>query len=344
MIVNQFKLFNTNLDNDIINYICNNNIMVYSEINNINMISNSLSYDLNKIEFKYNVNNLRIPYYNNKQIISIQIDPTQIYNYISSALLIPYEEIIFGERIQKMADIVLGHKSSIEFNPNNLYFSKALITIDRLNYINQYNKIFVFSHDLNDFYSKFNIKNKIIITHNSDHEISTINDDAQMHYAQNCLITHPKLIPLPIGIENNQWFDHKIFNKVRAMNILKTKHVYFFFNLNTHPSRYYCYQQLKDKLVWNTKKNKEDYFIELASHKYAICPRGNGLDTHRIWECLYLNVIPIIIDADDLHISNLPIIILKDWAEFDINNLEISFKNQQLNKITAGYYNKLINF
>jgi hypothetical protein len=126
------------------------------------------------------------------------------------------------------------------------------------------------------------------------------------------------------------------------MNILKTKSVYFFFNLNTHPSRYYCYHQLKDKLVWNTKKNKEDYFIELASHKYAICPRGNGLDTHRIWECLYLNVIPIIIETDDLKISNLPIIILKNWDEFDINNLEINFKNQQLSKITASYYNKLI--
>ena len=84
MLIKQFKLFNTNLDNDIINYICANDIMVYSKIDKIDMLSFN-RYNLNEIEFRYNENNLRIPYYNNQKIISIQIDPNEIYNYISSA-------------------------------------------------------------------------------------------------------------------------------------------------------------------------------------------------------------------------------------------------------------------
>jgi hypothetical protein len=27
--------------------------------------------------------------------------------------------------------------------------------------------------------------------------------------------------------------------------------------------------------------------------KFCICPEGNGFDCHRLWECLYLDVIPI---------------------------------------------------
>lgn len=344
ILIGQFKIFNDKMNNNIIDYIVNNNIMVYYQIDNIDLLVNSHAYGINEIEFKYDENNFRIPYFENQRIICLQVDPFQIYNYISSTSLLPYKELIFGERIQQVAEIVIGNPSSISFNPNNIYYSKALISIDRLNDLSPYNKIFVFPHDLLSFYNKFNhqIKNKIIITHNSDHEITFINDDIQMQFSQNCLIKHPKLIPLPIGIENNQWFDHKIFDKVRSKNILKTKEIYFFFNLNTHPSRYYCYNLLKDKLEWNTKKNKEEYFMELASHKYAICPRGNGLDTHRIWECLYLNVIPIIIEPDDLKISNLPMIVFKDWSEFDPNQLKANFKNQELNKITFSYYNHLI--
>jgi hypothetical protein len=29
-------------------------------------------------------------------------------------------------------------------------------------------------------------------------------------------------------------------------------------------------------------------------YKYVICPRGNGIDTHRVWEALYLGVVPVV--------------------------------------------------
>ena len=71
----------------------------------------------------------------------------------------------------------------------------------------------------------------------------------------------------------------------------------------------------------------EDALIELKKHKYAICPRGNGIDTHRIWECLYLDVIPIMLKRDYFGIDNLPIIYLNSWDELDVNNINTNFKN-----------------
>ena len=86
----------------------------------------------------------------------------------------------------------------------------------------------------------------------------------------------------------------------------------------------------------NIKLSKEEYFKELKRHKYAICPRGNGLDTHRLWECLYLDVIPIMLKSDSTNISGLPIIYLDKWE--DLGNLTNKFINQQLSKISMSFY------
>ena len=340
LFIEQYKLFNDN--NLMIDYILHNKIMVYGKIDNPNQLINTISINYLDIIFKLNWNNYRIPYYNNKKIVAIKIEPKYIYNYISSFLLIPNHEIITGEKIQNIADIVVGNNSSLTFNPNNFYFSKKMISITNLNDINNYNVIFVFTHDLEDFYNKFNndLNDIIIISHNSDHGLHYIKN-VKFHFGQNCFIKNNKLLSLPIGIENSQWFDHNIFYDIRKMNLTKTKNIYFYFNLNTHKSRHECYNKLKNKLEWNIKRNKKDYFIELAKHKYAICPRGNGLDTHRIWECLYLNVIPIIIKIDYPNFENLPIIVLDSWNDIDKIN-DYSFTNQCSSKLTINNYKEMI--
>ena len=340
LFIEQYKLFNT--DNLMIDYILHNKIMVYGKINDPTELLNTININYMDLIFKFDDRNYRIPYHNENKILAIKINPNYIYNYISSFLLIPNNEIITGERIQKIADIVIGNPNSLSFNPNNMYYSKIMQPINNINNLSNYNVIFVFTHDLEDFYRKFENKlnDKIIVSHNSDHGINYIKD-VQFHLGQNCFIKNKKLLSIPIGIENSQWFDHNLFYDVRKMNISKTKNIYFYFNLNTHQSRHNCYNKLKNKLEWNIKRNKKDYFIELAKHKYAICPRGNGLDTHRIWECLYLNVIPIVIKSDYPNIDNLPIIVLNDWD--DINKIDnYIFNNQCANKLTINFYKDIV--
>ena len=268
----------------------------------------------------YNKQNIRIPYinktintsYKSESILIIKLNVDEnIFDYISSNKLILYEEIIYGERIQLLADIIVGEPSSLSFNPNNPYFSKSMSTIDNLNLsktiddsssLNKYNSIFVFTHDLEKFYSKFGqeMDDKILITHNSDEPVNK-EYKCKLHLAQNCFLDN-KIISIPIGIENNQWFNHDLLKNVINMTIEKTNLIYFNFSLSTHGSRFDCYNKLKDILKQNSKKPKQEYFKELASHRFAICPRGNGLDTHRLWECYYLDVIPIIIKADFINI------------------------------------------
>jgi hypothetical protein len=329
----QYLLFNNELNN-----IYHDKVMVYCQCQD-EIINYQTDYD--NIIWHYNDQNYRIPYINNIKINAIKLsDGDNPYDYISSCKILDDNEIISGERIQKLADIVLGVESSLAWNPNNIYYSNKLGNINHINDISMYNIIFVFTHDLELFYDKFKdqIENKTIISHNSDHEITYIKN-VKMHLAQNCLIKNPKLISIPIGIQNLQWFDHNIFFSVKNMNVKKTKNIYFNFNLSTHHSRQTCYDILKDKLQWNDFKNKKDFYIELKSHKYAICPRGNGIDTHRLWECIYLDVIPIVIKEDFPNIDNLPIIILENWNE--INKIN-AFSNQKLSKITQNYYRNIL--
>ena len=148
------------------------------------------------------------------------------------------------------------------------------------------------------------------------------------------------------------WFNHDILHRVRKrQDIPKTKGIYFFFSLGTHPSRQECYHALRNRLEFNQPRAREDYFVELKRHRYAICPRGNGLDTHRLWECLYLDVIPIMLKTDSVNIGNLPVIYVDSWDDLDTTFLNIMndandnstsdtvrFKNQNLSKITMSHW------
>jgi hypothetical protein len=326
--------------------------MVYTKLNDNNFTKINTNIQLDEIKWVYNNQNIRIPYinktintsYKSESILIIKLNSDEnIFDYISSNKLIPYEEIIYGERIQSLADIIVGEPSSLSFNPNNPYFSKSITNIDNLNLLNKYKSIFVFTHDLDKFYLKFGqeMSDKILITHNSDEPVDKIYK-CKLHLAQNCFLDN-KIISIPIGIENNQWFNHDLLKNVINATIEKTNLIYFNFSLSTHGSRIDCYNKLKDILKQNSKKPKEEYFKDLASHRFAICPRGNGLDTHRLWECYYLDVIPIIIKSDFINIPNLPMIILNDWSELDMSKLNhISFNNLKNSKITMSYYKNII--
>lgn len=363
VIANQYYLFNHDQSEDASSFIAhlvNEKLMVYAKMDKIDTHEPSNTHyhhRLQDIEWRYDNNNLRTPYYEDQPLNTIQLgEQDNVYDYISSASVIACnDEIICGENFLKLADCFIGSIYSLNANPNTHRFSKQNIHIDCINDTDELfiacKRIFVKTDDIQHFYNRFhnNLEDKVIITHNSDHEISREGfsehiKKVKKQYSQNCLFADDtaKLVPIPIGIENRMWFDHEILHNVRRrIDIHKSKNIYFYFSLHTHASRHDCYNTLKEKLEFNQSRSREDYFVELKRHKYAICPRGNGLDTHRLWECFYLDVIPIMLKSDCVNIDNLPIIYLDKWSDLDVNNLAsdatvVSFKDQALRKITIS--------
>lgn len=58
------------------------------------------------------------------------------------------------------------------------------------------------------------------------------------------------------------------------------------------------------------------YYEQLARSRFCISPEGNGIDTYRAWEALYLGAVPIVMDSVHLRsFSDLPIVYTTNYEE-----------------------------
>jgi len=241
-------------------------------------------------------------------------------------------EYISGYKIQLLCDKFISSQESLNYNPYiTTEHPKSLIINTLIEPYDNPKIIYCCSEDLLILKQKLDLfKNPfILVSHNSD--INIINNDDYIYignhskiikwYTQNLLMEHYKIELLPIGIANPQW-EHGNMNLIsKAYNHCQNKinNVYFYCTINTnYNKRNECYLKL-NYIPFANFKPVSEYFNYLATFKFAICPEGNGIDTHRLWECFYLYVIPIVIDNIFIRkvqkTYNLPMIILQDWDE-----------------------------
>ena len=65
-------------------------------------------------------------------------------------------------------------------------------------------------------------------------------------------------------------------------------------------------------------------------------PEGNGIDCHRMWECLYLKVIPICHrNILTEHFSKLfPIILVDDWKDKNEPGMDVNYLEENYSKLS----------
>lgn len=259
------------------------------------------------------------------------------------------EDIITGEKFQELADVsisMLEHKEfeskNVEWldintydygffkNPSLIYLNSSLINRTKP-------KLIACKLDKKMTYwrNKFSL-----ILHNSDQDFSPHhirllrNPYLEKIYTQNCNVSHEKVIPLPIGIANSRWKhgDLKTLCDVANKKVKKTKNIYYNFTVEggMRPEYRVECKKVADNLKLELNKNLpyKKYLQDLQKHKYCLCPSGNGLDTHRLWECLYLGVIPITIESTFIKnfSDDFPIYLLKKWSDLDLELLEKEYK------------------
>lgn len=213
--------------------------------------------------------------------------------------------------------------------------------------------------DVNNFFKTIDIKNEfILISHNSDGkvdincnrydaDVSLMPDNLIKWYAQNVNFYHPKIESIPIGLENSMWFPelNKI-PKITSKN-LETKTIKNYVYLNVNPNT-----NLRDRTeVYNLFKNKDfvtseygsngigydNYINNIYNHKFVLCPEGNGIDTHRLWETLYLKSIPIVKrNINTKYYEDMPILFVDNWCDITKELLD-----EQLSKWNKNNYEKL---
>lgn len=168
----------------------------------------------------------------------------------------------------------------------------------------------------------------ILIQHNGDRQTDEtiaplVDDKIYRFYAQITTVVHPKIIPIPIGINN---MHHGVDGFWWLMKRRITKHklprIFYHFSNQTNPKErepaaaYFKTLPTMDTI--HTFIGYSTYKDILGSYMFTASPAGGTLGSHRTWEALYLRTIPIVkrtVDAESCVARGLPLWILDDWHE-----------------------------
>lgn len=209
---------------------------------------------------------------------------------------------------------------------------------------------------------RFSKRKYILISHMSDYPINSDRfkskpDCIVKWYAQNATYDHPDLIPIPIGVENHKGASKGIFtdhtwlkeNFEKLKNKDKDNQLYCNWNPNTN-------QKVRGPLVEHLKTNGLPVFLEsglsyqeycsnMSDHQWVVCPPGNGVDTHRLWEALYLGCFPITLKHNIYKNYDLPILQVDKWDDVNKDLLEDhldKWKSKKYQMHNMDYWTNLI--
>jgi hypothetical protein len=213
----------------------------------------------------------------------------------------------------------------------------------------------------------FFLKNKpfakvTLIIHNSDQtfteeDYKRVEPFVNKVYAVNC--EAQTAIPIPLGFRDDQYASHDVLWKIRrepqiertipvllnfliATNPVERGAVFDFFKDKPfcHSDPEYIHMAYEKSLTFadkTVKQKREEFYRSLKRSRFAICPAGNGKDTHRVYECIFFGVIPIVKTSflDRLY-RQLPVWIVNDWSDITAekvsNYIPIRFEDYPLLK------------
>lgn len=281
------------------------------------------------------------PYLNGLPLVNLHIHSKELSRWLSpsnnlSATMSMIEEYITGERIQSLCDVYCGLEEDFEYNRAAAWGREKRFDLSApARPWSNPRRIFCYAHRL-DYFRKWLpfLQNPfVLVTHNSDENITAACADILSHpllvamYSQNVLYNHPKLFCLPIGIANKMWAHGNLgaLEAVRALKVAKTRGFYFYFAVGTNrAAREPCKASLERKgLRFGSSQPYNTFLADLAAHKFAICPAGNGIDSHRLWECLYLGVTPVVLRNafTEIFAASFPCVVLDSWEDFDAERI-----------------------
>jgi len=256
-------------------------------------------------------------------------------------------EHVTGERLAGIAQAQMGYAH----NPSHeRMLLRAKICYCKLDYIFKAFEIF-----------RNRTRPVVLITHNSDYRVTKITWEQRPEcikkwFAQNVEVLHEDLVPLPIGMENRVTpgysGDMDVVEKIRRSNIQK-KYLCFL-NINPRTNLDARLPVIEDfcREPW---VHYEKYGIPFEqcmaitkACKFTLCPEGNGLDTHRVWESLYLGTYPIVKRSYHWRgFNDLPILVVDRWEQVTEDVLNRAYEKYEsmqwdLSKLKMSYWKKRI--
>ena len=160
----------------------------------------------------------------------------------------------------------------------------------------------------------------VLVTGSSDNPTSTIdfllqNPNMLHWFSENVDILSDRVTAIPIGVNLwhqgqvlNSYYTRKSSSKLKKFTLLLNFRIETNHDLRWASWKYYCenknfswvlctttwrHPNVNNSLSGNYAVLKSTYDAVISS-RYTLCPPGNGMDTHRIYEALHLGSIPVV--------------------------------------------------
>jgi len=178
-----------------------------------------------------------------------------------------------------------------------------------------------------------NINARVLILGNSDRDFENFEfalpKTIRQVFVQNLLFRDSRLSLLPIGLENRRFATNG-----NPVHFTKSPHEGQKVNRilvgplsDTHLERrplvelFYNFEGVD----FMQKRLPPTQYIQVAKkYRYIAAPRGNGMDTHRFWESLYLDSLPVVLKSiwsDQIEDLRIPVITVPEWQQSTISKL-----------------------
>jgi len=182
----------------------------------------------------------------------------------------------------------------------------------------------------------------VLFTSNSDASIdarAAANMDGQDQlvawFGANIAVNRTNLFAFPLGISDPHWphGDGALLKSVQGAMIERTTLVDAGFDPDVNPvERRRCLDQTGFEPT--PQKPLAEYLEDLRASHFCLSPAGDGIDTHRTWEALYLGTVPVVTRSvlTEQH-PDLPMVVLDDWGEFS----SIAFSPELYEELMSGW-------
>lgn len=254
-------------------------------------------------------------------------------------VIVEKNNYLCGYNFSKKCDCVFSRGEPKEINGKTVYY---IFCENNVDFVNDGDLVYCKIDNLPLMVSLLSNTNKIvdIITHDSDYEINEYvfsrlyTPNIRRWWGVNVNYIHPNLKSIPLGIGNPY-----VLETPREEDFLSAtgdridgKLLYINHRVETYPDERRQPYELFSTNDWITveepekKGNFRRYMKSLSEHKFMLCPRGNGIDTYRFWECLYMGVIPIVKKCINVDFyADLPILVIENYSDITKEMLETKY-------------------
>ena len=159
-------------------------------------------------------------------------------------------------------------------------------------------------------------------------------------FAANVTCSHPRVSPLPLGLgspQSGMTLQAEEISAMRAAGRPRDRWLYVNFRPETNSAdRQSAFEFFRDHPGagdWITfqppaERGSNVAFLDaLVCHRFVLCPPGNGVDTHRMWEALLAGAVPVVLRSRAMEpFAHLPILFVEDFRRVTKELLEAALQ------------------